>query len=70
MSSGFQPSTPTFLASYGFQPASLQAVTDVIFGQDPTGLSPITIRTPDGSEIVAPLDSGIRFQEGIPSHLS
>jgi beta-N-acetylhexosaminidase len=52
---GYAPSTPTFVASFGYQPVSLQALTDVLFGGRPTGRSPITIRTPDGTSVVARL---------------
>ena len=34
---GFAPSTPVFLASYGYQPPSMRAVADVLFGAQPQG---------------------------------
>jgi beta-N-acetylhexosaminidase len=55
---GYQPATPTFLASYGYQPASLQQATDVLFGARPLGRSPITIRSRNGARLVAALGSG------------
>ena len=59
---GYLPDVRTFVASYGYQPVSLQAATDVLFGRSPTGRSPITIRTPDGASVVASLGSGLRYR--------
>jgi beta-N-acetylhexosaminidase len=58
---GWTPSTPVFLASYGYQPSSLAAVVDVLFGAQPLGRLPITIRTPDGSAVVSRWGSGLRY---------
>ena len=58
---GYAPSTPTFLASFGYQATSLRAAADVLFGTAPTGRSPITIRTPDGARVVAPLGYRARY---------
>ena len=58
---GYLPDTPTFLASFGYQPASMRAAADVLFGRRPTGHSPITIRTPDGSSVVAPFGTGLSY---------
>lgn len=59
---GFAPSTPTFLVTYGYQLPSLQAATDVMFGAQPQGHLPITIKTPDGSSVVARLGTGLRYR--------
>ena len=59
---GYLPDVGTFLAAYGYQPVSLQAATDVLFGRSPTGRSPVTIRTPDGSSVVAAWGSGLRYR--------
>jgi beta-N-acetylhexosaminidase len=56
---GFAPNTPVFLASYGYQPPSMVAAADVLFGAEPTGRLPITIRTPNGSTVVARWGSGL-----------
>jgi len=34
---------PTFLAAYGYQPTSLTAITNTLFGTNPTGRLPVTI---------------------------
>jgi beta-N-acetylhexosaminidase len=34
---------PTFLAAYGYQPNSLAAITNTLFGANPTGRLPVTI---------------------------
>ncbi|MET1003909.1 MAG: glycoside hydrolase family 3 N-terminal domain-containing protein [Propionibacteriaceae bacterium] len=59
---GFAPATPTFLASYGYQPPSMRAAADVLFGAQPRGRLPITVRTPDGSAVVAKWGSGLRYR--------
>ncbi|WP_159440906.1 glycoside hydrolase family 3 protein [Jatrophihabitans endophyticus] len=58
---GYAPETPTFLATFGYQADSLQAATDVLFGAQPSGRSPVTVRTPDGTSVVAKLGSGLRY---------
>ncbi|GAB2456026.1 glycoside hydrolase family 3 protein [Jatrophihabitans fulvus] len=58
---GYTPNTPTFLASFGYQAPSLQAAADAIFGANPSGRSPITIRTPDGKSVVAALGYRLRY---------
>ena len=59
---GFAPSTPTFLVTYGYQQPSLLAAVDVMFGAQPKGHLPITIKTPDGSSVVAGLGTGLRYR--------
>jgi beta-N-acetylhexosaminidase len=58
---GYLPDSSTFLATYSYQPAALQAATDVLFGAQPRGHSPITIRTPDGSSVVAARGTGLHY---------
>lgn len=58
---GYLPGTATFLASYGYQPVSLQAISDTVFGAQPTGHLPVTIRSSDGSTVVAPFGTGGRY---------
>lgn len=55
------PEEIPFLAAYGYQPPSLAAAADVIFGAQPLGRSPITITAPDGT-VVAPYRSGVRYE--------
>ena len=59
---GYAPTTPTFLASYGYQQPSLQAAVNVMFGAQPKGHLPITVKTPDGSSVVARFGSGLQYQ--------
>lgn len=56
------PEKIAFIAAYGYQPASLAAAVDVIFGQQPLGRSPVTITDADGA-VVAPYKSGMRYDE-------
>jgi beta-N-acetylhexosaminidase len=58
---GYLPDTPTFLAAYGYQPASVQAIADVLYGAQPTGHLPVTIRSADGSTVVAKFGAGLRY---------
>ncbi|MGH7882211.1 MAG: glycoside hydrolase family 3 protein [Candidatus Dormibacteraceae bacterium] len=37
------PTAPTYLATYGYQPNSMAALTDTLFGAKPTGRLPVTI---------------------------
>jgi beta-N-acetylhexosaminidase len=52
------PSAPTYLAAYGYQPVSVAALVDTLLGAQPTGRLPVTIRTPDGGELLFPYGSG------------
>jgi beta-N-acetylhexosaminidase len=55
------PSAPTYLAAYGYQPVSVAALADTLFGTDPTGRLPVTIPTPDGSQVLFPFGSGVGY---------
>jgi beta-N-acetylhexosaminidase len=55
------PSAPTFVAAYGYQPDTLAAVANVLFGAQPLGHLPVTIRSVDGTDIVAHYATGLRY---------
>ena len=55
------PSAPTFVAAYGYQPPTLTAVADDLFGAQPKGHLPVTIRTPDGSAVMAAYGTGLHY---------
>jgi beta-N-acetylhexosaminidase len=58
---GYFPSAPTFLAGYGYQPATLTALVADLFGAQPKGHLPVTIRTPDGSSVVVAYGTGVHY---------
>jgi beta-N-acetylhexosaminidase len=52
------PSAPTYLAAYDYQPVSVVALADALTGAaKATGHLPVTIRTPDGSQVLFPFGS-------------
>jgi beta-N-acetylhexosaminidase len=52
------PSASTYLAAYDYQPVSVVALADVLTGAaKATGHLPVTIRTPDGSQVLFPFGS-------------
>jgi beta-N-acetylhexosaminidase len=55
------PSAPTFVAAYGYQPDTLSALVADLFGAQPLGHLPVTIRSADGSTIIAPFGTGLRY---------
>lgn len=56
------PSAPTFVAAYGYQPVTLTAVADDLFGAQPKGHLPVTIHTPDGAAVVAQYGTGLGYR--------
>lgn len=58
------PSAPTYLAAYGYRDVSLAALTNTLVGTEPTGRLPVTIRTPDGAQVLYPYGSGIGYRNG------
>jgi beta-N-acetylhexosaminidase len=58
---GYVPDVSTFVAAYGYQPATLTALVDDIFGSSPSGHLPVTVRSPDGSSVVAGYGTGLRY---------
>lgn len=57
----FIPSAPTFVAAYGYQPDTLNALVADLFGSQPLGQLPVTVRSTDGSTIVAPFGTGLGY---------
>lgn len=56
------PTAPTYVAAYGYQPPSLQALTDALDGKArPTGHLPVTIRTPDGTSTLFGYGTGVTY---------
>jgi beta-N-acetylhexosaminidase len=54
------PEVDTYVATYGFQPASLRGAVDVLFGDtQPTGKLPVTIPTADGTDVLYPHGHGL-----------
>jgi beta-N-acetylhexosaminidase len=57
----YVPDVHTFVAAYGYQPATLDALVNMLFGTQPGGRLPVTIRTPDGSAVVAQYGTGAHY---------
>jgi beta-N-acetylhexosaminidase len=57
----YTPGAGTFVAAYGYQPATLTALVAMLFGGLPKGRLPVTIRTPDGSGVVAGWGTGLHY---------
>ncbi|MBY8875990.1 glycoside hydrolase family 3 protein, partial [Micromonospora sp. PLK6-60] len=55
------PSAPTFVAAYGYRDVSLAALANMLVGTQPVGRLPVTIRTPDGTQVLYPYGSGIGY---------
>lgn len=58
---GQLPTVTTFVAAYGYQTTSLRAAANVLFGAQPCGHLPITIKAADGS-VVAAFGSGLSYR--------
>ena len=57
------PSAPTFVGAYGYQPNTLTAVANVLFGAQPLGQLPVTIRSANGSSVIAPYATGLSYPD-------
>jgi beta-N-acetylhexosaminidase len=56
------PTAPTYVAAYGYQPNSLQALADVLAGTTrPTGHLPVTIPTADGTATLYRYGTGLTY---------
>lgn len=55
------PDVQTYLAAYGYQPPTLDALVADLFGAQPKGHLPVAIRTPDGAATVAAYATGSRY---------
>ncbi|WP_176737465.1 glycoside hydrolase family 3 protein [Micromonospora citrea] len=58
------PSAPTYLAAYGYRDVSLAALANTLVGTEPIGRLPVTIRTPDGTQVLYRYGSGMGFGDG------
>ena len=54
----------TYIAAYGYQPPTLDALVADLFGGQPLGHLPVTIRSADGSSVVAHYATGLRYNNG------
>ncbi|MFC4145107.1 glycoside hydrolase family 3 protein [Micromonospora mangrovi] len=61
------PAAPTYLAAYGYRDVSLAALADVLTGGQPTGRLPVTVLTPDGTQVLFPFGSGIGYPKPAPA---
>jgi beta-N-acetylhexosaminidase len=53
---------PTYLATYGYTPASMESLTRVLFGEvNPSGKLPVTIPRADGSGALYPFGHGLSY---------
>jgi beta-N-acetylhexosaminidase len=53
---------PTYLATYGYTPDSLESLTRVLFGEvDPSGKLPVTIPRSDGTGVLYPFGHGLSY---------
>ncbi|HZC69664.1 MAG TPA: glycoside hydrolase family 3 N-terminal domain-containing protein [Jatrophihabitans sp.] len=55
------PSAPTFVAAYGYQSDTLNALVADLFGAQPMGHLPATIRSADGSTVIASFGTGLHY---------
>jgi beta-N-acetylhexosaminidase len=58
------PGAQTYIAAYGYQPPSLDALVADLFGAQPQGHLPVTINSPDGSTVVAHYATGLSYNTG------
>lgn len=55
-------SAPTFVAAYGYQPATLNALVAMLFGAQPRGHLPVTIhRADDPAKVLVPYGTSLRY---------
>jgi beta-N-acetylhexosaminidase len=55
---------PAFLAAYGFQPDTLTAVANALFGANPLGRLPVTVRNPASGTVLYPRGWGLHYSSG------
>jgi beta-N-acetylhexosaminidase len=61
----YLPGAPTFITSLSYQPPSLEAMVEVMFGElDPLGKLPVTVTAPGSSTVLYPFGAGIGFGFG------
>jgi beta-N-acetylhexosaminidase len=59
------PTVATYLAAYDYQPVSVVALAGVLTGARATGHLPVTIRTPDGSQVLFPFGSSFAGRNAV-----
>jgi beta-N-acetylhexosaminidase len=58
----YLPGAPTFITSLSYQPPSLEAMVEAMFGEiDPRGKLPVTVTAPGSSRMLYPFGAGIGF---------
>jgi beta-N-acetylhexosaminidase len=60
----YVPAAQTYVAAYGYQPPTLSALVSDMFGAQPLGHLPVTIRSADGSSVIAHYATGLRYSGG------
>jgi beta-N-acetylhexosaminidase len=60
----YTPGARTYIAAYGYQPPTLDALVADLFGGQPLGHLPVTVRSADGSSVVAHYATGLRYSNG------
>jgi beta-N-acetylhexosaminidase len=61
----YLPGAQTFITSLSYQPPSLEAMVEAMFGEvDPGGRLPVTITAPSSPEVLYPFGAGIGFAPG------
>jgi len=61
----YLPGAPTFITSMSYQPPSLEAMVEAMFGGiAPRGKLPVTITAPGSSKVLYPFGAGIGFAPG------
>ncbi|HEY2477804.1 MAG TPA: glycoside hydrolase family 3 N-terminal domain-containing protein [Solirubrobacterales bacterium] len=61
----YLPGAPTFLTSYSYQPPSLDAMVEAMFGEvEPRGKLPVTVTAPSSANVLYPFGAGIGFAPG------
>lgn len=57
----YTPTATTFVAAYGYQNVTLTALVNTLFGTQPRGHLPVTVRTDDSSGVVARFGTGLTY---------
>jgi beta-N-acetylhexosaminidase len=61
----YLPGAPTFITSLSYQPPSLEAMVEALFGEiDPSGKLPVTVTAPSSSKVLYPFGAGIGLTPG------
>jgi beta-N-acetylhexosaminidase len=55
------PDVQTYVAAYGYQPPTLNALVADLFGAQPLGHLPVTVRSVDGSSVIAHYATGLSY---------